>query len=665
MTVLLSPVGGAAAQFFDNSGNPLTGGKVYTYAAGTTTPQATYTTSSGNVAQANPIVLDSAGRVPSGGEIWLTNGVAYKFVLKTSTDVLIGTYDNVSGINATQSVDASQVTYTPAGANAVATTVQTKLRETISVKDFGAVGDGVTNDTDAFAAAATYINSLGGGKIIVPPGTYIVGKQTFAGEFGAGYSYSAANILYFNACTKPVTVEGNGAVLKIASGLKFGSFNPVTGVPYYPPSLPFTNYDYRADIGQVIFANNCTASVEISDLEIDGNIRSISLGGQWNNTGYQCNAYGLLFYNNSQVTIKNVYTHHNGLDGIAIGYTGLTETDQAYPHTLINVRSEYNARQGLSWIGGNQLTAIGCTFNNTGKSTFVSAPGAGVDIEAESSVCRNGLFLDCEMVNNSGVGVVADQGDDADCTFLRCKMIGTTNWSLWPRKPRFSFIDCLVVGCFANTYSSTTRPEDATRFTRCLFTDENKYSATVYVSPGLLSNTNVQQNVTYQDCTFVSTQTKFGRFDGALLRNCKFNLYAGTTYIPNKDWAVIMWGATLENIVVNDFVTVNPPADAYYIGLNGLTSEKYIGLNYAPQKIRWFNWNSLFGLLNVTPPVFESYVYGMAQQAVQTYGTAAPVAETWTRGSRVTNIQPTVGQPKSWVCTVAGTPGTWVSEGNL
>jgi len=96
--VFLSPVGGAAAQFFTNSGVILSGGKLYTYAAGTTTPQTTYTSSSGVTAHTNPIILDSAGRVP-GGEIWLT-AVAYKFVLNTSTDVLIATYDNITGIGA-------------------------------------------------------------------------------------------------------------------------------------------------------------------------------------------------------------------------------------------------------------------------------------------------------------------------------------------------------------------------------------------------------------------------------------------------------------------------------------------------------------------------------------------------------------------------------------
>jgi hypothetical protein len=98
MAVFLSPVGGAAAQFFTNSGVILSGGKLYTYAAGTTTPQVTYTSSLGNTNHANPIILDSAGRVP-GGEIWLSTS-PYKFLIKDSNDVLIGTYDNIWGIGA-------------------------------------------------------------------------------------------------------------------------------------------------------------------------------------------------------------------------------------------------------------------------------------------------------------------------------------------------------------------------------------------------------------------------------------------------------------------------------------------------------------------------------------------------------------------------------------
>ena len=96
-TVTLSIFGGVGAQFFDNNGNPLSGGKIFSYLAGTTTPQPTYTSSSGAVAHTNPIILDSAGRVPSGGEIWNDYSALYKFILKTSADVTIATFDNVGG----------------------------------------------------------------------------------------------------------------------------------------------------------------------------------------------------------------------------------------------------------------------------------------------------------------------------------------------------------------------------------------------------------------------------------------------------------------------------------------------------------------------------------------------------------------------------------------
>ena len=242
MAVNLSPVGGVAQQFFSDNGVPLSGGLLYTYAAGTTTPQTTYTSSGGGTAHSNPIVLNSAGRVPS-GEIWLTDGIVYKFVLKDSNDVLIATYDNISGINSNfiaftsqqeiktatagqtvftlttmeyqvgtnslsvfvdgvnqygpgaqyayietnsttitfitglhvgasvkfttsqqqgaGAVDASQVSYTAPYTGSVTTNVEVKLSEYVSVKDFGAVGDGVTDDTAAFNAMfATGSNSF-------------------------------------------------------------------------------------------------------------------------------------------------------------------------------------------------------------------------------------------------------------------------------------------------------------------------------------------------------------------------------------------------------------------------------------------------------------------------------------------------------------------------
>lgn len=217
MSVYLSLMGGAGAQFFDNNGKPLAGGKVYSYEAGTTTPQVTYTDVSGNTAHPNPIILDSAGRVPNSGEIWLT-GASYKFVLHTANDLLIETYDNVSGANDFSSIYANfantldvaegdalvgfrQSNSSGVLANAVGRTVHDKLQEIVSVKDFGAVGDGVADDYQAIQDAIDYFANTavagnGGGTVYVPAGRYRITQGlligygvTILGDGAGGYPY--------------------------------------------------------------------------------------------------------------------------------------------------------------------------------------------------------------------------------------------------------------------------------------------------------------------------------------------------------------------------------------------------------------------------------------------------------------------------------------------
>lgn len=104
MAFLLSPIGNGF-QFFTTTGQPLNGGYIYTYQAGSTTPLLTYTTSSGSISNANPIVLGSDGRPPQ--EIWLNSGYSYKFVLTDSNNVQIATYDNIYGIASSVSSNAS------------------------------------------------------------------------------------------------------------------------------------------------------------------------------------------------------------------------------------------------------------------------------------------------------------------------------------------------------------------------------------------------------------------------------------------------------------------------------------------------------------------------------------------------------------------------------
>lgn len=95
MAVNFSPI--FNSQVVDDAGDPASGWKVYSYEAGSSTPLATYTTSAGNVAQSNPIVINSLG-FPTTGQIWLTENIGYKLVLTDENDVVQKTEDNVTGV---------------------------------------------------------------------------------------------------------------------------------------------------------------------------------------------------------------------------------------------------------------------------------------------------------------------------------------------------------------------------------------------------------------------------------------------------------------------------------------------------------------------------------------------------------------------------------------
>ncbi|MFZ9263871.1 MAG: glycosyl hydrolase family 28-related protein [Polynucleobacter sp.] len=101
---------------------------------------------------------------------------------------------------------ADAVTYTPAGVGAQTTTVQAKLRETVSVKDFGAVGDGVTDDTAAMQAAIDYCHT-NFRTLYLPAGTYkLTSTITKASSFyGVNITGEGANntILDFSSIATP------------------------------------------------------------------------------------------------------------------------------------------------------------------------------------------------------------------------------------------------------------------------------------------------------------------------------------------------------------------------------------------------------------------------------------------------------------------------------
>ena len=337
------------------------------------------------------------------------------------------------------------------------------------------------NDTTALRHTGRFISDSGGGRVEFLPGTYVVGEQFLPDE--TTQVYQAREILRIEGATDPVILNGNGAILKAEDGLCFGFFNPVTGQPEDITDCGLVSlYGANAYFGMIHLLGN--TDVTVRDFELDGNIFNLNLGGDCP-VGRQLFAYGIRAFSNTRVHIERVHSHHHGTDGIIIGYPNLTEDDSPTPHRLIDVTCEYNARQGLSWVGGIGLHVTRGRFNHTGRARFSSSPGAGVDIEAENAVTRDGLFEDSEFINNNSAGAIADSGDGGYTTFRNSVFWGTTNWALWARKPAMVFEDCQVHGSIPNAYGSLD-PQLATQFIGCRFDDTPHPEYGVYRSSALL-----------------------------------------------------------------------------------------------------------------------------------------------------------------------------------
>lgn len=169
------------------------GCSIYTYAAGTNTPLATYTSSTLATPNTNPVLTNSAGYAVNGATItgiWVGTS-CYKFVAKDATAVTLFTQDNICNRGAVlkallaASSGSSLIGYTLGVTGAQTTTVQNRLRQRYELKaDFGAVGNQSTNDTAAMLAA-TLAAQNNGFALHAPGGTYGVTSvvSTVAGPF--------------------------------------------------------------------------------------------------------------------------------------------------------------------------------------------------------------------------------------------------------------------------------------------------------------------------------------------------------------------------------------------------------------------------------------------------------------------------------------------------
>lgn len=321
-------------QFFDANGNPLAGGKLYSYAAGTTTPLATYTDAGGGTANSNPVVMDARGEA----NVWFGSS-QYKLKLTDADNVEIWTVDNLNGADAATlavlaaSSGSSLIGYIQGGSGSVARTVQARLRDFVTVEDYGAVGDGSTDDTAAIQAA---INGLTSGQTLV---------------FDRNYKVNGS--LTLTSKTR-VRLTGKGKVF--LSGAASSSY-----------------------IFQLV--GTC------DDVEID----HLTLVGD-NNSGYTQTAIGC----NSGQTISNTRFHDLNISNINVGIShnanlsGSWTGGLCYNNTLDNCLGTVSGSgYGIQMAKATRIKVYGNTINNSGRHSIYQAAGVNCNNIIENNIITN------------------------------------------------------------------------------------------------------------------------------------------------------------------------------------------------------------------------------------------------------------------------------------
>ncbi|WP_191906482.1 right-handed parallel beta-helix repeat-containing protein [Hymenobacter baengnokdamensis] len=423
-----------------------------------------------------------------------------------------------------------------------AQTAPVALRKDLK-KDFGAVGDGRTNDQPAFAKAADFFNkraTTAGGTaramLTIPKGIYVVGQQTPQGE--------TPDVLRLMNC-RNLAIEGEDSAtteIRYASGLRYGAFDPTTRQPYEAPTAMFTDGKYAAGLGTCIVLQGCE-DIQVSNLTINGNSPHLLIGGHWGDTGIQLAADGVFISDSRKITLRNLSLHHMGRDGVQVlNHLAKSLNDPQRENIVFeNSTCLYNGRQGLSLTGVNGFRAVKCRFNHTGRvlmpatgKPLFSNPGAGLDLEPQDGFVTNVSLENCQFVDNAGQGIVSDRpslsqpASTKNIAVAGSLIWGVTNWSTWVTQPGFLFKNCFIYGAFVHGCQAATAAE-ATRFVGCTFEDRPYHGQAAY-GPFTLHSDSYAKRMSFTDCRFVGTHNYLmhaipATTDSASafhLRNCTF-----------------------------------------------------------------------------------------------------------------------------------------------
>ena len=335
--------------------------------------------------------------------------------LNTRVDFLVM---NIAGTIASTTTDAGLVTYQPAGTSNV-TNVETKLREFVSVKDFGAIGDGVTDDTAAIQAA---INSIAdSGNVLVPAGTYAlasgltinVSKAKLVAEYAifdftsAGTAVTAITVTGDSNVSSPYYQEPGGIEgLEIkgagTSGSSVGLYFNSASEPG-PSHSSIRNCVVRGFNQGVQFGNNAYI-ITFDNVGIWDNAAGVVLYAGLTNTGERINFINSTIYNNGVGLSLEDPNATTMLTNCSVDYNSLQQivVKEGEVH-IVNCHIEGLGNTYVQVPSGNASPA----FINVVNTTFVQQASGGttplIDIAGQAYFCLVGGRI---IANNSTAPVI-------------------------------------------------------------------------------------------------------------------------------------------------------------------------------------------------------------------------------------------------------------------
>jgi hypothetical protein len=615
-TVTLSLFAGAGAQFLDNSGNVLTGGLIYTYSAGTTTPLATYTSNLGTSTHPNPIILDASGRVP-GGEIWLTTGLGYKFVVKDANNVLIGTYDNIPSsaqppiLNDSSGISYEQGYTVTAGAFAIGATYQIASVGTTNFQAIGAV-----SNTVGVLFTATGVGSGTGTAQL---------SRTVQDKLQESISIMDFIPLQYQAAIR----------------------NGTSSLATYD-CLPAINQAMiAATQGSGIYITNPAVYFPLGTYYVSGTIvikNKVKLYGDNSGYGYSLNPTikfpaGVTGIYIRPYQVVGGGTQSTGLGSIISGLEllGISSgsTDQYGSHGILVNATAYIDNCQIFNFKGNGISVI-ADVTSTTLYTLGNANGWSIK--------------DCSIGGNYN-GVYVTGGDSNAGIGSGVNIVGSTNIGIWDN----SFLGNTWIACQVDS-SPTNCYKAIGGNTRSIFLGcyaESGNGVSLVTSPSImiggLQGSGVNGNYMSANLGFTLSSNLTGpkfTFDGdgsgvGVQFNDTTAVYPWTFAKTTGRWGY-QWAGSGTPAYISYYDRAATPANGYARDLSSASSP-----------------SGSYGALGLS----SYYFGGINQMLYRGVASAIPTSGAYLQGDLLYNSAPTSGGYVGWICVASGNPGTWKTFG--